>query len=66
MNNLQFLSPNLILYQTETLKISILGGIELYHLDRMRATLKIEVFHREHPEYLEHPEIATLAIQAEP
>lgn len=38
---LQVFSPELLIYSTGTLKISILGGVKLTGLDRLRATLKI-------------------------
>lgn len=63
MSILQYPSANLILYESEGISITVLGGIELYHLDRMRVTLKIEIPQREHPEYLEHPDIANLALR---
>jgi hypothetical protein len=63
MNQLQFEGPNIIIFQTKELKISVLGGIELYHLDRMRVTLKLEILSRQYPEYLNHPEIASIAIR---
>ncbi len=63
MGQLEFPSPHVIRYTTKELCISVLGGIELYHLDRMRVTLKIETLYREHPEYLEQPDMAALAIR---
>jgi len=39
-------NPQAITYQTEELGFTLLGGIRLEGLDRMRVTLKIEVVHR--------------------
>jgi len=36
-------NPESLLYQNQLLKLSVLGGIKLEGLDRMRATLKIEL-----------------------
>ena len=52
-----------ITYQTEELGFTILGGIRLDGLDRMRVTLKVEVLNRKFQHYLDHPDIANLAIR---
>jgi len=39
-------NPEAITYQTEELLFTILGGIKLEGLDRLRVTLKIEVLDR--------------------
>ncbi|MFY0256502.1 hypothetical protein ACDQ55_21420 [Chitinophaga sp. 30R24] len=52
-----------ITYQTEELGFTILGGIRLDGLDRMRITLKVEVLNRKFQHYLDHPDIANLAIR---
>ena len=52
-----------ITYQTEELGFTILGGIRLDGLDRMRITLKVEVLNRKFNHYLDHPDIANLAIR---
>ena len=52
-----------ITYQTEELGFTILGGIRLEGLDRMRVTLKVEVLNRKFQHYLDHPDIANLAIR---
>ncbi|MBK9568408.1 MAG: hypothetical protein IPO37_25595 [Saprospiraceae bacterium] len=36
-------NPELLIYETEKLNITILGGIKITGLDRMRVTLKIEL-----------------------
>ena len=41
-------NPELILYHTDLLTITILGGIKISGLDRMRVTVKIERLHRSH------------------
>ena len=43
-------NPGLILYQTDKLLITILGGIKITGLDRMRVTVKIE--NKEHSHHL--------------
>ncbi len=55
--------PNHLEYPTATLHYTILGGIRLEGLDRMRVTLKIEVRDRQHEHYLQHPELANLALR---
>lgn len=56
-------NPEAITYQTEELGFTILGGIRLDGLDRMRVTLKIEVVNRLYGQYLNNPEIAGLALR---
>ena len=41
-------NPELILYYTDLLSITILGGIKVTGLDRMRITVKIERNHKSH------------------
>lgn len=40
---LQTTNPESLIYQNEILKLTVLGGIKLDGLDRMRATLKVEL-----------------------
>lgn len=56
-------NPNAIVYQTEELGFTVLGGIRLDGLDRLRVTLKIEVTNRKFVHYLNSPELAALAIR---
>jgi len=56
-------NPEAIIYQTEELGFTILGGIRLDGLDRMRVTLKIEVINRQFGHYLNNPDIAGLAMR---
>ena len=56
-------NPEAISYQTEELLFTVLGGIKLEGLDRLRVTLKIEVVNREFKHYLNNPELADLAIR---
>jgi len=56
-------NPEAISYTTGELSITILGGIRLEGLDRMRVTLKIEVSDRKFKHYLNNPDIADLAIR---
>ena len=41
-NKLSIISPELLIYDNCVLKISVLGGVKLNGLDRLRVTLKIE------------------------
>ena len=50
-------------YTTEELGFTILGGVKLDGLDRLRVTLKIEVINRKFEHYLNNEEIANLAIR---
>jgi hypothetical protein len=52
-----------ITYCTEELGYTILGGIRLEGLDRLRVTIKIEVINRKFQHYLNNPDIANLAIR---
>ncbi len=55
--------PEAMVYQTEELRFTILGGIRLEGLDRLRVTLKIEVTNRKFVHFLNNPEIADLALR---
>jgi hypothetical protein len=52
-----------MVYETEELRFTILGGVRLDGLDRLRVTLKIEVHERKFPHYLNKPELAALAMR---
>lgn len=56
-------NPEAITYQTEEIAYTILGGIRLEGLDRLRVTVKIEVVNRKFQHYLNNPDIAALAIR---
>jgi len=56
-------NPEAITYNTEELGYTILGGIRLEGLDRLRVTIKIEVLNRKFQHYLNNPDIAALAIR---
>ena len=56
-------NPEAITYNTEELAYTILGGIRLEGLDRLRVTIKIEVVNRKFQHYLNNPDIAALAIR---
>ncbi len=56
-------NPEAITYNTEELGYTILGGIRLEGLDRLRVTIKIEVVNRKFQHYLNNPDIAALAIR---
>jgi predicted transcriptional regulator len=53
-------TPDAITYTTDELRFTILGGIRLEGLDRLRVTLRTEVAHRKFPHYLDNPELAAL------
>ena len=56
-------NPDAITYTTEEIGYTILGGIRLEGLDRLRVTIKIEIINRKFQHYLNNPEIAALAIR---
>ncbi len=56
-------NPEAIAYATEELGYTILSGIRLEGLDRLRVTIKIEVLNRKFQHYLNNPDIAALAIR---
>ena len=56
-------NPDAIIYNTEEIRYTILGGIRLEGLDRLRVTIKIEVINRKFVHYLNNPELAALAIR---
>jgi predicted transcriptional regulator len=56
-------NPEAITYQTDELGFTILGGIRIDGLDRLRVTMKIEVVNRQYEHYLNNPDIANLAIR---
>ena len=56
-------NPDAITYITEELGFTILGGVRLEGLDRMRVTIKIEVINRKFQHYLNNADIASLAIR---
>lgn len=53
-------NPDAIIYSTDELKFTILGGIRLEGLDRLRVTLRTEVVSRKFPNYMNNPELAAL------
>lgn len=56
-------NPEAITYAGEEIAYTILGGIRLEGLDRLRVTIKIEVVNRKFQHYLNNPDIAALAIR---
>jgi predicted transcriptional regulator len=56
-------NPEAITYTTEEITYTILGGIRLEGLDRLRVTIKVEVTNRKFQHYLNNPDIAALAIR---
>lgn len=55
-------NPNAITYVTEELGFTILGGIRMDGLDRLRVTIRIEVVNRKFEHYQNNPEIAALPV----
>jgi hypothetical protein len=55
-------NPNAITYCTEELGFTILGGIRMDGLDRLRVTIRIEVTNRKFEHYQNNPEIAALPV----
>ena len=56
-------NPEAIAYATDEIGYTILGGVRLEGLDRLRVTIKIEVINRKFQHYLNNPDIAGLAIR---
>ena len=57
-------NPEAIAYATDELGFTILGGIRLDGLDRLRVTMKIEVINRRYgTDLLNNPDIAALAVR---
>lgn len=56
-------NPEAITYHTEELGFTILGGIRIDGLDRLRVTLKIEVVNRKFKHMLNNADLADLAIR---
>lgn len=53
-----------LLFHTEEIDFTILGGINTNHLDRMRVTIKIEVTNRQYPDFMNNEELAGIALRA--
>ncbi len=56
-------NPDAMTFITDELGITVLGGIRLEGLDRLRVTVKIEVLNRRFNNYLNNPETAHLAVR---
>jgi hypothetical protein len=61
-NTINTANPEAITYQTDELGFTILGGIRLEGLDRMRVTIRTEVMNRKFQHYLNNPDIAGLPL----
>jgi hypothetical protein len=59
---LNIANPNAITYTTDELGFTILGGIRLDGLDRLRVTIRIEVTNRKFEHYQNNPELAALPV----
>jgi len=55
-------NPNAITYCTEELALTILGGIRMDGLDRLRVTIRIEVTNRKFEHYQNNAELAALPL----
>ena len=55
-------NPNAITYCTEELGFTILGGIRMDGLDRLRVTMRIEVINRKFEHYQNNAELAALPL----
>lgn len=53
-----------LIFTTEEIGYTILGGINTNHLDRMRVTIKIEVLNRKYPDFLNNEELAGITLRA--
>lgn len=53
-----------LVFTTEEVQYTVLGGINTNHLDRMRVTLKIEVTNRQYPDFMQNEELAGIALRA--
>lgn len=62
-SKLNISNPEAITYSSEEIGYTILGGIRLEGLDRLRVTIKVEVINRKFQHYLNNPDIAALAIR---
>lgn len=61
-NQLDSSNPNAITYVTDELGFTILGGIRMDGLDRLRVTIRIEVINRKFEHYQNNPDIAGLPV----
>ena len=61
-NRLDTSNANAMTYCTEELAFTILGGIRMDGLDRLRVTIRIEVINRKFEHYQNNPEIAALPV----
>jgi hypothetical protein len=55
-------NPNAITYITEELGFTILGGIRMDGMDRLRVTIRIEITNRKFEHYQNNPELAALPV----
>lgn len=55
-------NPNTITYITEELGFTILGGIRLDGLDRLRVTIRIEVLNRKFEHYMNNADLAGMPL----
>src|SRR5258708_25451131 len=55
-------TPNTITYIPEELGFTILGGIRMDGLDRLRVTIRIEVINRKFEHYMNNTDLAALPL----
>lgn len=53
-----------LVFTTEEIQYTVLGGINTNHLDRMRVTIKIEVINRQYPDFMQNEDLAGIALRA--
>jgi len=53
-----------LVFTTEEIQYTVLGGINTNHLDRMRVTIKIEVVNRQYPDFMQNEDLAGIALRA--
>lgn len=63
LNKLDIAQSDAMNYESEEIRFTVLGGVRLDGLDRMRVTLKVEVRERKFKHHLNNPDIADLAIR---
>jgi ABC-type dipeptide/oligopeptide/nickel transport system ATPase component len=61
-NKIDTSNPNAITYCTEELALTILGGIRMDGLDRLRVTIRIEVVSRKFGHYMNNADLAALPV----
>ncbi len=63
-NQLNTDNKDALKFTTDEIALTVLGGVNTNHLDRMRVTLKIEVTNRKYPDFMQNEELAGIALRA--